>query len=199
MPAAHAPDNADCFTAPPVPASESPTTNLGLSGLEDAMEGLSSSEEKANLGMVSRLRVLGSAVGLRLRSCLELEPDVQERRLRGKSRRAQDNPRWARGVALSRCSTPGHVPLSPLSPRKQHKPSVPPQTRDVSSNPWSRHKPLVLAQALGTGISPQQQCSPPCPHTGAQCPLDGSCPRPPSAGPIAPLCHRSDSGQTRRG
>lgn len=119
VPTAHAPDNADCFTAPPAPASESPTTNLGLSGLEDATQGLSSSEEKANLGMVSRLRVLGSAVGLRLRSCREVYgvalPDVQERRLRGKSRRAQDNPRWVRGMALSHCSTPGHVPLTSLN------------------------------------------------------------------------------------
>ena len=54
-PAVHAPDNADGFTTPPVPASGSPSTNLGLSGLEDATQGLSSSEEKANLGMVSRL------------------------------------------------------------------------------------------------------------------------------------------------
>lgn len=49
------PDNADGFTPLPVPASGSPSTNLGLSGLEDATQGLSSSEEKANLGMVSRL------------------------------------------------------------------------------------------------------------------------------------------------
>lgn len=55
VPAAYTPDNADGFTAPLVPTSGSPSTNLGLSGLEDATQGLSSSEEKANLGMVSRL------------------------------------------------------------------------------------------------------------------------------------------------
>lgn len=54
-PTAYTPDNADGFTVLPVPASGSPSTNLGLSGLEDATQGLSSSEEKANLGMVSRL------------------------------------------------------------------------------------------------------------------------------------------------
>lgn len=54
-PTAYAPDRADGFTALLVPVSGSPSTNLGLSGLEDATQGLSSSEEKANLGMVSRL------------------------------------------------------------------------------------------------------------------------------------------------
>lgn len=54
-PAAYAPDNPDGFTVLPVPTSGSPSTNLGFSGLEDATQGLSSSEEKANLGMVSRL------------------------------------------------------------------------------------------------------------------------------------------------
>lgn len=55
VPTANTPDSAEGFAALPVPASGSPSTNLGLSGLEDATQGLSSSEEKANLGMVSRL------------------------------------------------------------------------------------------------------------------------------------------------
>lgn len=144
MPTAYAPDKADCFTAPPVPASESPTTNLGLSGLEDATQGLSSSEEKANLGMVSRLRVLGSAVGLRLRSCRDVYgvelPDVQERRLRGKSRRAQDDPRWA----LSQCSTHRTRPSDLTEPSEitqtlqcHHKPAMSNQILGPSTNPWS--------------------------------------------------------------
>lgn len=170
MPTAHAPDNADCFTAAPAPASESPTTNLGLSGLEDATQGLSSSEEKANLGMVSRLRVLGSAVGLRLRSCREVYgvelPDVQERRLHGESRRAQDNPKWARGVALSHCSTPRTLNSlsvytvftepSEITQTLQchHKTVMSAQTLGPSTNPHGWHKPFVLTQTLSAGTSP---------------------------------------------
>ena len=44
-------DSDEVFT----PESGSPSTNLGRSGLAGATQGLSSSEEKANLGMVSRL------------------------------------------------------------------------------------------------------------------------------------------------
>lgn len=54
-PQTHTPDNAEVFTAVLDPASGSPSTNLGRSGLAGATQGLSSSEEKANLGMVSRL------------------------------------------------------------------------------------------------------------------------------------------------
>lgn len=54
-PKTHAPDNAEVFTAVLAPVSGSPSTNLGRSGLAGATQGLSSSEEKANLGMVSRL------------------------------------------------------------------------------------------------------------------------------------------------
>lgn len=143
---AYTPDNADCFTAPPVPASESPTTNLGLSGLEEPTQGLSSSEEKANLGMVSRLRVLGSAVGLRLRSCRELYgvelPDVQERRLRGKSRRVQHKPSWAKGVALSHCSTPRTHPTDLTEPS------------EITQTLQCHHKPVMSAQILGPGTNP---------------------------------------------
>lgn len=196
VPTAHAPDNADCFTAPPVPTSESPTTNLGFSGLEDATQGLSSSEEKANLGMVSRLRVLGSAVGLRLRSCRELYgvelPDVQERRLRGKSRRTQDNPRWARHVALSHCSMPRARPTdrSEITQILQyhHKPVTPAQipgpgtnllvltqTLSAGTNPWCWHKPWALARAHTSSAAPPGHA----PGLGARWPAPVLVPRVP--------------------
>lgn len=71
-----------------VNASESPTTNTGLSRLAGPLQGLSSSEETANLGMASRLQVLLRVAGLRLRSCRKewtVEPqEVQARSLNGR-------------------------------------------------------------------------------------------------------------------
>lgn len=64
-------DNAEDFAAPPAPASGSPSTNIGLSAFTEPGQGLSSSEENANFGMVSRLKVLVRVAGLQLRSCRE--------------------------------------------------------------------------------------------------------------------------------
>lgn len=86
-----------------------------------------------------------------------------------------------------------------------HKLVMSAQILGPGTNPQCVHKPSVLTQTLSAGTSPGHwqeptaAVQPPRPRTGVQCPLAGSCPHLPSAGPTAPLCHHSDSAQRRRG